>query len=201
MNEKFLYPARKLKAWLERFAEKPYAAVALFAFGFIEASLFPLSPDVLLIALGVSNPRKSLFYSLIVVAGSSLGALLGYYVGYMFYAAVGDRIIGFAGLQHQFQYLLQQYRVNAWLTLLVAGFTMIPFMVFSLAAGFNATLDPGVLFLGALCGRLIRFVPIGVLLMVFGQRVKYYFDQYLGRTMLVIAVFIIAMLILGKSLF
>ena len=200
MNDK-LYPVRKLKAWLERFAEKPYATLALFAFGFIEASLFPLSPDVLLIALGVSNPRKSLFYSLVVVAGSSLGALVGYYVGYLFYGAVGDRIIGFVGVQQQFQYLLQQYKVNAWLTLLVAGFTMIPFMVFSMAAGFNATLDPGVLFLGALCGRLIRFVPIGVLLMVFGPRVKYYFDQYLGRTMLVIGALIIVMLILGKSFF
>jgi membrane protein YqaA with SNARE-associated domain len=199
--EKVLHPIRKLKAWLERFAEKPYAVVALFLFGFVEASLFPLSPDVLLIALGVSNPRKSLFYSLIVVAGSSLGAILGYYVGYMFYGAVGDRIIGFVGVQHQFQYLLQQYRVNAWLTLLLAGFTMIPFMVFSMAAGFNATLDPAVLFLGALCGRLIRFVPIGVLLLVFGPRVKYYFDHYLGRTMLVIGAFVIAMLILGKSLF
>lgn len=201
MIENLLHPIRKLKEWLERFAEKPYAPGALFAFGFIEASLFPLSPDVLLIALGVIHPRKSIFYSFVVIAGSSLGALFGYYIGFMFYGMAGERIIEFFGVQSQFQYLLQQYQLNAWLTLLLAGFTMIPFMVFSLAAGFNATLDPGVLFVGALCGRFIRFVPIGALLFVFGPRVKYYFDHYLGRTLLVIGAITVVIIIAGRVLF
>lgn len=201
MIERLLHPIRQLKAWLERFAEKPYAAVVLFACGFVEASLFPLSPDVLLIALGVTNPRKSVVYSLVVVAGSSLGAILGYYVGLVFYDAAGRHIIEFFGFQSQFQYLLRQYQLNAWLTLLVAGFTMIPFMIFSLAAGFNATLNPGILFAGALLGRLIRFVPIGVLLLMFGPRVKYYFDHYLGRTVLVIGAIMVGLLILGKTFF
>ena len=201
MIERLLHPVRKLKAWLERFAQKPYAAGVLFMCGFLEASLVPLSPDVLLIALGVSNPRKSLFYSIIVVAGSALGALVGYYVGLLFYDVAGRHLVEVLGLQSQFQYLLGQYRLNALLTLLVAGFTMIPFMVFSLAAGFNATLTPGVLLFGALCGRIIRFVPIGILLLMFGPRVKYYFDHYLGRAVLVIGAVIVGLLFLGKHLF
>lgn len=201
MIEKLLHPIRRFKRWLERFAEKPYAAAALFACGFLEASLFPLSPDVLLIALGVSNPKKSLFYSFVVVAGSSVGALVGYYVGLMLYDAAGRYIVEFLGLRTQFQYLLRQYQLNAWLTLLIAGFTMIPFMVFSLAAGFNATLSPGVLFIGALFGRLIRFVPIGLLLLMFGPRVKFYFDHYLGRTVLTIGAIIVGLFFLGKALF
>ncbi len=201
MKETLLNPVRRFKAWLERFAEKPYATFALFVCGFVEASLFPLSPDVLLIALGVSNPRKSIFYSLIVVAGSSIGALAGYYVGYALYDAVGYRIIEFFGAGSQFQVLLQEYRVNAWLALLLAGFTMIPFMIFTMAAGFNATIDPMTLFFAALCGRLIRFVPIGILLYTFGPRVKYYFDHYLGRAVLVIGAVMLLFFVMSKSLF
>jgi membrane protein YqaA with SNARE-associated domain len=201
IKEKLLHPLRVLKSWLEGFAEKRYAAFALFLCGFIEASLFPLSPDVLLIALGVSNPRKSLWYSLIVVAGSSVGALMGYYVGYALYDAVGNRIVEFLGVGNQFHLLLDEYRVNAWLALLLAGFTMIPFMVFSMAAGFNATVDPATVFLAALCGRVIRFVPLGILLHVFGSRAKHYFDHFLGRTVLALGLVVILLFIAARYLF
>lgn len=198
MSDAILNSLRRFKEWIERLARKPYASFALFAFGFVEASLLPLSPDVLLIALGVVNPRKSVWYSLLVVAGSSVGALLGYYVGYAFYSAVGVHVVEFFGAEDQFRMLLLEYRTNAWLTLLLAGFTMIPFMVFTMAAGFNATLDPTTLFFAALCGRAVRFVPIGVLLYIFGPKVKEYFDQYLGRTILVIGVLVITLFLTSK---
>lgn len=200
MRPEVLHPIRKLKSWLEQFAEKPYAAVVLFLCGFIEASLIPLSPDVLLIALAVSKPRRSLWYSLIVVAGSSLGALLGYYVGYALYDAVGNRMIEFLGVGNQVQLLLQEYRVNAWLTLMLAGYTMIPFMVFTIAAGLNATVDPATLFLAAACGRVIRFVPLGILLQVYGSKVKHYLDHFLGRTVFALGLVIVLFFIVARYL-
>jgi membrane protein YqaA with SNARE-associated domain len=187
-----------LKAWLEGFADRPHAVFALFICGAIEASCFPLSPDVLLIAIGVANPRKSIIYSLLVVAGSSMGAVLGYYIGQAFYGTVGSYIVDFFGAGNQFQLLLQEYSLNAWVVLLLAGFTPIPFMVFTMAAGFNGSVDLATLFFGALCGRLIRFVPIGILLYTVGPKVKYYFDHYLGRTVLAISLGLVLFFIISK---
>jgi len=201
VKEVLLHPIRRLKSWLEGFAEKPYAAIALFGCGFVEASVFPLAPDVLLIALGVTKPRKSIFYSLVAVAGSSVGALVGYYVGNLLFDLVGSRLLEFFGAGQQFRLLLQEYSVNAWLVLFLAGFTAIPFMVFTMAAGFNGTIDPATLFFAALCGRLIRFVPIGILLYVIGPKVKYFFDRYLGRTVVAIGLLFILFIVVARYFF
>ncbi|MBM2841110.1 MAG: phoA [Bacteroidetes bacterium] len=197
----FLNPIRRINGWLEGFADSRYSAFALFICGAMEASVFPLSPDILLIALGIARPRKSITYSMLVVAGSSAGALLGYYIGQAFYDTVGSGIVDFLRVGDQFQSILREYRLNAWLVLFLAGFVPIPFMVFTIAAGFNGSVDPATLFFGALCGRLIRFLPIGVLLSMLGPKVKYYLDRYLGRTMLAVSVGLILFFIISWTVF
>ena len=191
MTSKLLNPVRKVTLWLEGFAGKPHAAIALFSCAFIEASVFPLPPDVLLIALGVTRPRRSILYSLLVVCGSSMGALLGYYLGYAVFDAVGSRLMNVSGAGGRFESLLSGYHTNAWLVLFLAGFTSIPFMVFTVAAGFNSTVDLPTLVFGVLCGRIIRFLPIGFLLVFFGARVKYYIDHYLHRFVVIIGLAVI----------
>lgn len=199
MTSGLLNPVRRLTAWLEGFAAKPHAVVALLSCAFIEASVFPTPPDVLLVALGVTRPRRSILYSLLVVVGSSVGALLGYYLGNAVFDAVGNRLIAFFGAGAQFEGLLSEYRTNAFLVLLLAGFTSIPFMVFTMAAGFHSTVDLPTLIVGASCGRLIRFLPIGVALFYVGPRVKYYLDHYLHRTIVIMSLAVILIFIIIRS--
>jgi membrane protein YqaA with SNARE-associated domain len=195
-----VHPVRRLTSWLEGFAEKPHAAVALVSCAFIEASIFPTPPDVLLVALGVTRPRRSILYALLVVCGSSAGALLGYTLGNSVFDVIGNRVITAVGASGQFDALLHDYRTNALPVLVLAGFTSIPFMVFTIAAGFHSTVDPATLFLGALCGRMIRFLPIGVALFYLGPRVKYYLDRYLYRTIIIMSLAVILFLIVLRSL-
>ena len=199
MTSRLLSPVRKLTVWLEGFAAKPHAVVALLSCAFIEASIFPTPPDVLLVALGVTRPRRSILYSLLVVAGSSVGALLGYYLGNAVFDVVGIRLIAFFGADAQFEALLSEYRTNAFLVLLLAGFTSIPFMVFTMAAGFHSTVDLPTLIVGVFCGRLIRFLPIGVALFYVGPRVKYYLDHYLHRTIVIMSLAVILIFIIIRS--
>jgi membrane protein YqaA with SNARE-associated domain len=56
---------RRIKEWVESYAEKPYAAWALFIIAFAESSFFPIPPDVLLIAIAVVIPKKAFRYALI----------------------------------------------------------------------------------------------------------------------------------------
>lgn len=191
----------RFKAWLEAFALRPHATLALFSCAFVEASFFPLPPDVLLIALGVMRPRKAIFFSLLAVAGSTIGALVGYAIGRTFFDFIGSQLVDSLGVTAEFRAVLSQYQGNAWLVLLLAGFTFIPFMLFTIAAGFNATVAPGTLLVAVLCGRLLRFVPIGVLLRTFGPAVKLYFDRYLERAVLVTGVVVIAFLLLTRLAF
>ena len=198
MTSKLLEPVRKLTVWLEGFAAKPHATVALLCCAFIEASIFPTPPDVLLIALGVTRPRRSILYSLLVVFGSSVGALLGYYLGNAVFDFVGNRLVALFGAGAQFESLLNDYHRNAFLVLFLSGFTSIPFMVFTMAAGFHATVDLPTFVVGVCCGRLIRFLPIGVALFYVGPKVKYYLDHYLHRTIVIMSLVIIAFFIVMR---
>lgn len=189
----FLY---RCKERLEQFATKPSALPALFLISFIEGAIFPIPPDVLFLALAVSRPRASFLFATVCVAGSTAGAMLGYLIGWAFYESVGSGIVGFLGLTARFDAVLRMYHDNAWMTLLLAGFTNIPFAIFTLAAGFRRTLDPLTFFLGALAGRAVRFYALGLLLFLFGASVKRFIDRWLPAVSLaLVALFVLTILL------
>lgn len=181
----------RLKAWVEGFAAKPYATWALFGIAFVESSFFPIPPDVLLIALAVALPRRSFWYAAVCTAGSVCGAFLGYYIGYAFFEGVGSRIVAFYGFTDQFHMVLGKYRENAWTAIIIAGFTPIPYKVFTIAAGFERTIDLTTLALASLVGRASRFFLVGGLLYVFGPKMKEYLDKYLERLTIALGVLFI----------
>lgn len=182
----------RLKDWVESFAAKPYALWALFFIAFVESSFFPIPPDVLLIALCVANPRQSFKFALICTLGSVSGAFLGYYIGYAFFETVGSKIVAFYGMEEKFQMVLDKYRENAWTTIIVAGFTPIPYKVFTIAAGFKETIDLTTLALASLVGRASRFFLVGGLLFIFGPKMKEWLDKYLERMTIALAILFVA---------
>jgi len=103
---------RRLYDWVLHWAETPYGSWALFFLAFCESSFFPIPPDILLIALAVSIPKKSFKYALICSVGSILGGCLGYLIGWQFMAGIGERIISFYGLGQKFEYIKELYITN-----------------------------------------------------------------------------------------
>ncbi|MCZ6776152.1 MAG: DedA family protein [Ignavibacteria bacterium] len=190
----------RTKDWVESFAQKPYALWALFFIAFVESSFFPIPPDVLLIALAVANPKQSFKFAAICTAGSVSGAFLGYYIGYAFFETIGSRIVDFYGFSDKFQFVLDKYRENAWFAIIFAGFTPIPYKVFTIAAGFNETIDLGTLAFASLVGRASRFFLVGGLLFLFGPRIKEYMDRYLERLTLALGLLFILGIITVKWL-
>lgn len=191
---------RDIKAWVEGFAQKPYALWALFAISFIEASVFPLPPDVLLIALGVVSPRKALKYGLVTAAGSFLGGYLGYYIGYASFEIIGKPILSFFRVIHFVDPALRGYQQHGILALIFAGFTPIPYIAFTMAAGFNRTIDLLTLTIGGAIGRLLRFMLVGGLLYVFGPPVKTFIDKYFEKVSIVFAGLLVVLIIAFKFL-
>jgi len=183
---------RKLKLWVEGFAEKPGASWSLFGIAFAESSFFPIPPDVLLIALGVSKPRKAFLYALYCSLGSVLGGMFGYYLGLEFYDLIGGRIIDIYGLGEHYLHVKELYDQNAFAALAIAGFTPIPYKVFTIAAG-AFRISFLTLLLASAISRPARFFLVSALFYWCGPTIKVYIDKYLE----VLTVAFVVLLVLG----
>jgi membrane protein YqaA with SNARE-associated domain len=73
---------RRLYNWVMRFSGSAHAPWALFAFAFAESSFFPIPPDTLLAPMVLADPRRAWRYAFICTAGSVVGGILGYAIGF-----------------------------------------------------------------------------------------------------------------------
>ncbi|MFN3409019.1 MAG: YqaA family protein [Limisphaerales bacterium] len=168
---------RRLYDWTIQWAERPGGKRALFGIAFIESSVFPVPPDVLLLALCVGAPKKSFRFALVCSLGSILGGLLGYAIGWGAWHAVKDFFIPYIFPQAAFDKVQVLYQGNAFLAVLTAAFTPIPYKVFTVAAGvFEIALLP--FLLASALGRSARFFLVAGLIYVFGARVKALIEKY-----------------------
>jgi membrane protein YqaA with SNARE-associated domain len=168
---------RRLYDWVLHWAETPYGSWALFILAFAESSFFPIPPDLLLIALGISIPSRALRYAAICAAGSVLGGIAGYFIGYHFMDLLGMRVLNFYGLTekyHSIGALYDQY--NAW-AVGIAGFTPVPYKVFTIAAGAFKINFP-VFVVASLASRSARFFLVGLLIFVYGASIRSFIDRY-----------------------
>jgi membrane protein YqaA with SNARE-associated domain len=179
-------------------ADSRWGGLALFLLAFAEATFFPVPPDVLLIALGLGASRKAFRYALVCTAGSILGAVAGYGIGWAAAPFAKSLIVELAGLRFYYE-VANEYGSNAFLAIAVAGFTPIPYKVFTLAAGiFHETVSLWILVAASLCSRTARFFLVAALIRLFGAPVKRFIDRYFNLLALVFAVAVVAgFLVLG----
>src|SRR3989339_1793583 len=169
---------------------KKHASKALFGLAFAESSFFPIPPDVLQIALSVSKPKNSFIYALISSIGSVLGGILGYFIGFFLFDSVGKLIIGSLGYQAQFDAVGNLYKSYAFLAILTAAFTPIPYKVFTIAAGFwNVGLFS--LITASIIGRSARFFLVATLIYFFGPKIKEFIDKYFNWLTIIFIVLLI----------
>jgi membrane protein YqaA with SNARE-associated domain len=177
----------QLKDWTEALADRPYAVAALFVLAFLESSVFPIPPDVLLIALCVGRPRRSFYFALVSTVGSVLGGLAGYGIGYWLwydssgaYAGIANfffnHIPGFSIAKfQQIQALYDKW--NFWVVF-TAGFTPIPYKIITVSAGVFKINAP-MFILASIVGRAGRFFLVGGLFYLYGPRIKRFLEDYL----------------------
>jgi len=183
---------RRLYDWVLHWAETPYGSWALFFLALAESSFFPVPPDVLLIALAISIPARSFRYALICSAGSLLGGVIGYLIGYQFMDLIGLRIVDFYGFTQQYAAVGDLYnRYNAW-AVGIAGFTPIPYKVFTISAG-AFKINFIIFFIASAISRSARFFLVGWLIYKFGPGIKRFIDRYFN----ILAVAFVVLLIGG----
>ena len=191
---------KNLYKWVLKWADTPYGGWALFIFAFSESSFFPIPPDVLLIALAVGKPKKALTFALICSIGSVLGGILGYLIGWQFMAVVGHKIIAFYGLTEKVATIASLYdQYNAW-AVGIAGFTPIPYKVFTITAG-AFRINFLIFLLASMVSRSARFFLVGGLIFAFGPRIQVFIDKYFNILAIAFTVLLIASFFLIKVIF
>lgn len=183
---------RRLYDWTMHWADTPHGLAALFLIAFVESSVFPIPPDVLLIAIVASNQRRWLSAAALCTIGSVTGALLGYGIGYAFMATLGQPIIDFYGAQHHWERVVTLYNGEwgVWF-LAAAAFTPIPYKVATIAAGAtHMALVPFVLV--SILGRAGRFFLVAVILRLFGASVRRTLERNFDLAALAFLVLLVA---------
>jgi membrane protein YqaA with SNARE-associated domain len=168
---------RELYDWVLSWADSPYGVPALAMLSFAESSFFPIPPDVLLIALAVGAPAKAFYFALVCSIASVLGGLLGYLIGWGLWEAVGKPIFRFYGYMDKFEWVQEKFRrYDAWAVAL-AGFTPIPYKVFTIASGACRISFPVFVIASAL-SRSARFFLVAGLIFWKGQAIKDFIEKY-----------------------
>ena len=200
---------RKMYDWVLGWGDSRYALPALFLLALAEASFFPIPPDALLIALCMGAYRKWYRFATICSVGSILGGVLGYLIGHYAFELVGGKMLeltaSLAGtdateLLTQARYWFNEkevmgMQVGPW-AVGIAGFTPIPYKVFTIASGFfEMNFIP--FLVASTISRSLRFFVVGGLIGLlykrYGDRIKLFIDKYFN----LLAVAFVILLILG----
>ncbi len=196
--------SKQLYEWILNWSNSPYRPIALFILALAESIFFPIPPDVLLIALALGITAKAFRYALICTIGSVTGAFIGYYIGNEawlsdegqftpFALFFFDNIPGFTTSLYQNIKLL--YAEWGFWVIFTAGFTPIPYKVFTITAGvFDVNF--AMFTLASFISRGARFFLIAWLIWKFGSPIKAFIDKYfnilaLGFTTILIGSFIL----------
>jgi membrane protein YqaA with SNARE-associated domain len=170
---------RRWYDWVLHWAETPYGVLALAVLAFTESSIFPIPPDVLLIALTLSIPANGLWYATVCSVASVLGGMLGYVIGWLFWEAVKGFFLTYVFSAAVFDQVGAYYADNAFLYIFTAAFTPIPYKVFTIAAGvWHDRVSFTTLVLASAIGRPLRFFLVAGLIQVFGNPIKRFIDKY-----------------------
>lgn len=160
-------------AWIQT----PYGIWAMFLIAVAESSFFPIPPDVFLMALCIAIPASSFRLAAICSAGSVLGGAIGYGLGLLFMDSLGQTILHLYGLEEKYLLVQDLYQQHDVLAVGAAGFTPLPYKLFTLTAG-AFRLDFPTFFLVSLVSRSARFFLVAAFIYRYGAAVRSFIERF-----------------------
>lgn len=171
----------------------------LFAIALIESVFFPVPPDVLLIPMCILLPTRAFTYAFMATLGSALGGIIGYMVGAFFQDSIGMGIINMYHLQDYFVEVQKLYQEYDLVIVGAAGFSPIPYKVFTLTSGMFDINFIGFVIVSIL-SRGARFFIISWILWRGGSELKVWIERNLYPITMLMAVALILFVVLMRLL-
>lgn len=161
-------------------AEHRHALVILGVVAFIESSVFPIPPDVLLIPMVLAARRRAWVIASVCTAASVAGGVAGYGIGYYLFDSFGRPLLEFYGYMENFAVFQAQFNVwGAWIVA-GAGLTPFPYKIITIASGVTG-LNPVVFMVASVLSRGLRFFMLAGLLWYFGPPIRRFIENHLGK--------------------
>ena len=160
-------------------ADHPHALWWLAIVAFIESSVFPIPPDVLMIPMILARPSRAWLIALVALLASVAGGLLGYAIGAFFYEGIGQPILEAMGKADKMAEFNERFNDFGFWAVLIAGVTPFPYKVITIMSGWTGM--PIMTFVAtSLLARALRFFLVAGLLWQFGAPVRDFIEKRLG---------------------
>ncbi len=170
---------RALYDWTIGLAQSKHAIWALAFVAFIESSVFPIPPDILMIPMIIAAPRRAFWIAFVATVSSVAGGAFGYFIGAVFFDSIGLPVLEFYGKTAYFDSFQARYNdYGAW-AVLIAGITPFPYKVITILSGATGLSLP-VFMLASVAARATRFFLIAALLWKFGAPIRDFIERRLG---------------------
>lgn len=165
--------------WTLRVSGHPHSERWLAGVSFVESSVFPIPPDVMIVPMVLADRARAWRIALIATIASVAGGLAGYAIGYFFFEAIGQPILELYGKAEKFDEFATLY--NEWGAWVVfgAGVTPFPYKVITIASGVTH-LDLLIFTLSSVAARGLRFFVVAGLLWYFGPPIRRLLEKHFG---------------------
>ena len=163
-----------------KLAASKLANYSLALVSFTESSFFPVPPDIMIVPMVVAKKEKYYKIFLIATIFSTLGALLGYFIGFLFFNELGLKVFEFYGYNNT-DFLREKFQTSggsfSWLLILfTAAFTPLPFKLVTIFSGF-IQFNLILFFFTCLLARGLRFFIVSYLSFRFGSTFSLFLEK------------------------
>lgn len=190
---------RRLYDWTMTQAQGRNALWVLAVVAFIESSVFPIPPDVLMIPMILAQPRRAWLIAGVATLASVLGGMLGYGIGYFFYEGIGQPILESLGKADSMAAFNDKFNGVGFWAVLIAGITPFPYKVITIMSGWTA-MPLGTFIVTSIVARAFRFFVVAGLLRTFGAPIREFIERYLGLVFTAFMVLLVGGFVLLKYL-
>lgn len=188
---------RRLYDWTLDLAGHRHALSALALVAFVESSVFPIPPDVLIIPMVLAAREKAWKIAFVCTAASVLGGIFGYAIGALLFDQVGSPVLNFYGYAERFDQFSAYYNDwGAW-AVFFAGLTPFPYKVITILSGVTG-LDLLVFTIASILARGLRFFIVAGLLWYFGEPIRAFIEKRLGILFVIFVILLAGGFVLVK---
>lgn len=170
---------RGLYDWTLELAAHRHAVWALAAVAFVESSVFPIPPDVLLAPMILAVRQRAWLLAGICTVASVLGGYFGYGIGALLFDVVGQPIFDRYHLNDAYEVFKAQYNDKGFWIVASFGLTVLPYKLVTIASG-AVDMNPVLFGIASVASRGLRFFIVAGLLWYFGPPIRAFVERYLG---------------------
>jgi membrane protein YqaA with SNARE-associated domain len=169
---------QRLYDWTLSLAEHRHALWVLAFVAFLESSVFPIPPDIIMIPMILARPSRAFLIAGVALVASVLGGLLGYAIGALAFETLGEPILTALGKADAMSEFSTRFNDVGFWAVLIAGITPFPYKVITIMSGVT-TMPLGVFIATSILARGLRFFLVALLLWKFGAPVRDFIEKRL----------------------